>query len=187
MRSAEGRRPEAAKKDERGRVKGSGGSCGGCSELGTEIHYGRSGKVRFIRRDNNEMNVAAASSSRLTGGERGERREGGGTPKRAYPGAGTRGTKAAVLAFGAIGRELDRAEIESSAGRNGYIICIFARRADYVTRSGSTRSSPVGGGGGATRARDTLANAIRPKSATEIGNTESSRDLWKLVSQREKI
>lgn len=35
------------------------GGGGGCSELGREIHYERraSGKERFIRRDNNEMNV----------------------------------------------------------------------------------------------------------------------------------
>lgn len=42
---------------------------GGCSELGTEIHYvrrARGGKERFIRRDNNKMNVGAAATELLS-------------------------------------------------------------------------------------------------------------------------
>lgn len=83
--------------------------------------------MRFIRRDNNEMNVAAASSSRLRGGF------GARIP------AGSRGTKAAVLAV-AIGRELGRTEIESNAKMEMDHLHFL----DYVTPS---RFIPGGGQG----------------------------------------
>jgi len=130
--------------------------------------------VRFIRRDNNEMNVAAASSSRLTGGERGGGEKGGREVRQSarIPAPELAAQKppflrSARLAASLTERKLSRVPVEMD-------ISFAFLHAARITSRGPVPPAPPRAGEGATRARDTLANAVRPKSATEIGNTGSS-------------